>query len=370
MDSNNNNIQFALVFKGIQEAIRDIQRLKTEMDKLGQKDKGNNTAVAEQLKKDLALTEKVVSDEVKAINDKLGLIGKQNADASKQYWKDEEEAIKRRSRLLQSQMEAMAREEDALNKERLRQQKGNPALEAQQLATAERLRRSQMQSELEAVFNPTKFVDGYRQAIASATAEAEKFHRLFKETGNTDYQQKSMQSVLQVRQLTDEYEKFNKTLGNTPGLLSNIGSEFKRHLGFTLTGLGVGAVIGGIYGALSDISKLDEEFNQLKTVLPQTEANQETFNQAIEDSFHLAQKYGTAIKDVTDSLRLMGRGYHDLSQTEKLSEVALKLGVADNFNPELATRTIEGVVGAYGKQAEAVQFATHVMDAMTKVSHT
>jgi TP901 family phage tail tape measure protein len=224
--------------------------------------------------------------------------------------------------------------------------------------------------QLEIEVNPTKLVQGYKQAIATATTEAEKFHRLFKDTGNVDYQQKSIQAAAQVRQLTDEYNKFNRTLGLTPGLLSNIGTEFKRHLGFALTGLGVGAAIGGIYGALNDITKLDEAFNQLRTVIPQTEENQVTFNQAIEDSFHLAQKYGTAIKDVTDSLRLMGRGYHDLSQTEKLSEIALKLGVADNFNPELATRTIEGVVGAYGKQANSVAFATHVMDAMTKVSHT
>ncbi|WP_199883652.1 phage tail tape measure protein [Anaerosinus massiliensis] len=147
-------------------------------------------------------------------------------------------------------------------------------------------------------------------------------------------------------------------------------NSLSKHLGWITASIGVSSAIGGITSSVSDIIKLDSEFQQLKTVLPQTEENQVTFNEAIKESFVLAERYGTKIKDVTDSLRLMGRGYKELSTAEKMAANALKLSVADNFSPEVATRTLEAVTGAYGKQAEAIQFSTHVMDSITKVSHT
>ncbi|MDF2788012.1 MAG: putative phage tail tape measure protein, partial [Neobacillus sp.] len=216
----------------------------------------------------------------------------------------------------------------------------------------------------------TKFVDSYQRAISTMSAEAEKYHRLFATTGNVEYQNKSIQSVAAVKQLTSEYENFGRVLKNTNGSFNVLGTSFSKHLGWIATGVGVGSAISGVISAVQDLAKLETEFNQLKTVIPQVEENQTTYNQAIKDSFALAERYGTKIKDVTDSLRLMGRGYHDLSQSEKLAGIALKLGVADNFSPEVATKSIEAVVGAYGKQGEAVTFATHVMDSMTKVSHT
>lgn len=165
-------------------------------------------------------------------------------------------------------------------------------------------------------------------------------------------------------------KRFQSHIQTTSQGLEKLGSAFQRHFLWLFTGAGALSAFSGISGTIQDLSELDEQFNQLKTVLPETEHNAETFKQAMKDSFELAEKYGVKVKDVTEALRLMGRGYRELSTSEKLAQTALKLSVADNFSPEVATKVIESVIGAYQKQGEAVQFATHAMDSITKVSHT
>lgn len=214
------------------------------------------------------------------------------------------------------------------------------------------------------------FANSYSRVISDMTKQAEDFYRSWKKNGNIADFANYKALIPQIQQLTKEQELFNKSLKNTGGFLQTLGTTFSKHLGWAFTGLGVGSAIAGAIASVRDIARLETEFNQLKTVLPELEENQHTYNAAIKDSFALAEKYGTKIEQVTESLRLMGRGYHELSESEKLAEIALKLGVADSFDPQTATRAIEAVVGAYGKQGEAVTFATKVMDSMTAVSHT
>jgi TP901 family phage tail tape measure protein len=215
------------------------------------------------------------------------------------------------------------------------------------------------------------FANSYSRTISDMTRQAEGFYKTFQQQpGNIEALAQYKALIPQIQQLTKEQEGFTKSIKGSGGALGAIGQEFSKHWGWMLTGIGTASAVQGIISAVEDISKLEQEFQQLKTVMPELEDNQATYNAAIKDSFALAEKYGTKIEQVTESLRLMGRGYHELSESEKLSEVALKLGVADNFDPQTATKAIESVIGAYGKQSEAVTFATKVMDSMTKVSHT
>lgn len=165
-------------------------------------------------------------------------------------------------------------------------------------------------------------------------------------------------------------QNFQGHIKTTNEALGTMGQAFRRHLQWLFTGVGELSALGNLANAVKDLTMLEQEFNQLKTVLPEIHENQATYNQAIKDSFALAEKYGESVKNVTDSLRLMGRGYRELSTSEKLAENALKLSVADNFNPEVATRVLESVIGAYGKQNSAIEFSNHAMDSITKVSHT
>lgn len=158
----------------------------------------------------------------------------------------------------------------------------------------------------------------------------------------------------------------NRNLNNSNSALASFGQSLKRHLGF----MGTTLAIGGVVGAVHALTSLETEFHNLAAVIPSMHENTTNFNGVMEDSFHLAERYGQKIEEVTESLRLMGRGYKDLSTVEKLSEISMKLAVADNFSAEQATRAIESTIAAYGKQASAIQFAEHVMDSMTAVSHT
>lgn len=216
----------------------------------------------------------------------------------------------------------------------------------------------------------TTFADSYSKIINDMTRKAEDFYMSWQKYGNISDFASYKSLIPQIQQLAKEQDSFNRSIKETNSSLNVLGTSFSKHLGWIATGIGVGSAIGGTIAGIHDLANLETEFNQLKTVLPEVEENQATYNQAMKDSFALAERFGTKVKDVTDSLRLMGRGYHELAESEKLAEIALKLSVADNFNPEISTRAIEAVVGAYGKQADAVSFATHVMDSMTKVSHT
>jgi TP901 family phage tail tape measure protein len=165
---------------------------------------------------------------------------------------------------------------------------------------------------------------------------------------------------------TGGLNNLNRNLNNSSSALASFGRSLKSHLGF----IGTSLAIGGVVGAVHALTSLETEFHNLATVIPSMHENTTNFNGVMEDSFRLAERYGQKIEEVTESLRLMGRGYKDLNTVEKLSEISMKLAVADNFSAEQATRAIESTVAAYGKQANAVQFAEHVMDSMTAVSHT
>ena len=146
------------------------------------------------------------------------------------------------------------------------------------------------------------FANSYQRTISDMTRQAEGFSRAFQKTGNIEDLANYKNLIPQIQQVTREQEGFNKSLKNTGGSLQNIGDAFSKHLGWMATGLGVGSAIGGIIGGVQDIAKLETEFNQLKTVLPELEGNQQTYNAAIKDSFALAEKYGTSIEKVTESL--------------------------------------------------------------------
>lgn len=214
------------------------------------------------------------------------------------------------------------------------------------------------------------FANSYSRNISSMTKQAEGLFQSFQKTGDIKYFDQYKTMIPQIQQLSREQELFNKSLSNTSNSIKILGADWKKHIAWLMTGIGTASAIGGAYAAIGDITKLDEEFQQLKTVLPQAEENQATFNQAMKDSFNLAEKYGTKIEDVVNSLRLMGRQYKELSQAEQMAQTALKLSVADNFSPEVATKAIESIVGSYQKQGEAVSFAEKAMDSITKVSHT
>ena len=126
---------------------------------------------------------------------------------------------------------------------------------------------------------------------------------------------------------------------------------------------------GAAYEFINTIKEMETEFNNLGTVIEGMHGNEERQVRVVTDAFKLAEKYGVAIKEVTEGLRLWSRGYKDLTEAEKLNEIGTKLSVADNFSTETANRAIESTVSSFHKQGEAVLFATHVMDSMTKVSH-
>lgn len=212
-------------------------------------------------------------------------------------------------------------------------------------------------------------VQSYKQELALLNREQEKNYRLWKQTGDTKYKEAFDTVGVSVKSLTKEMNAYKISSGQAETAMGAFARRAYSHAQWIVSGAALTAAIVGPTLLVDKLSELEQEFNQLKTVIPEIHEDQTKYNQAMQDAFGLAERYGTKIKDVTDSLRLMGRGYHELSTTEKLAENALKLSVADNFSPEVATKALEAVIGGYNEQAHAVQFSARVMDSMTSISH-
>lgn len=217
-----------------------------------------------------------------------------------------------------------------------------------------------------------KLFESYKRSLSDLTLQAEKYHRLFQETGNQDYFNKYQNIVPVIQQLDREHKSFSNSLGlanKNASLLERTLGNLKHHAGYLVSGAILGAGIGIPYAAVTTLADLEQQYSQLMTTMPQMHENQYSYNQVVKESLALAQKYGTEINNVTDSLRLVSRQYKDTEKALFLSEIAVKLSVADNFSPEIANKYIESSVSAFQQQGNAINFATHAMDAATAVSH-
>lgn len=218
----------------------------------------------------------------------------------------------------------------------------------------------------------TKFTEGYRKAISSMVLEAEKMNALYKATGNKEYFDSLNQMIPKIRSLDAEHQAFNRTLGlstKNAGLFSSALEGVQRHAKWFAGSMALGAALAIPYAVFSDLKELEKQFNVLQTVLPDMHESQTAYNEVVKEAFSLAQRYGEEIEGVNKSIQLWGRGYKDIQEAMKLTEVSTKLAVADNFDAETANRTIEGLISSYQQQAQAVQFAVHATDSLTNVSH-
>lgn len=218
----------------------------------------------------------------------------------------------------------------------------------------------------------TKFTDGYRKAISSMILEAEKLNALYKATGNTEYLNSLNQMIPKIRALDAEHQAFNKTLGlsaKNTGLFSGALDTLQHHAKWFAGSMALGAALAIPYSVFSNLKELEKQFNALQTVIPDMHKSQASYNEVVKDAFGVAQRYGEEIEGVTKSIQLWGRGYKDVQEAMKLTEVSTKLAVADNFDAETANRTIEGLISSYQQQGQAVLFATHATDSLTNVSH-
>lgn len=206
-----------------------------------------------------------------------------------------------------------------------------------------------LQSEAGKNTGASRFTDGYRKEISKLMLEAEKMNALHKATGNTEYLTKLNQMIPRIRALDAEHQAFNRTLGTSAkniGVFGGALDGLQRHAKWFAGSMALGAAIGIPYAVFSDIKELEKQFNALQTVLPEMHKSQTAYNEVVKEAFSIAQRYGEEIEGVNKSIQLWGRGYKDVQEAMKLTEVSTKLAVADNFDAETANRTIEGLISS------------------------
>lgn len=224
-----------------------------------------------------------------------------------------------------------------------------------------------------------KFVDGYRQAIASATADAEKFHRLFSQTGDVQYQSKSIEAAAQVRTLTAEYEKFNNVMGLGAKQASLFGTtleNMKHHAQWLVSGgllMGAIAIPGEAVKTIADVEQqmagMLQTLPQLYKDYPNHIKDQEALNKLTKDFIGIGQQYGQEVDKVIEAGKLWSRGYKDVNTVLALTHKTSQLSIADLMDLTAANTGVESVISAYHRQGDAVNFASHVVDSYTNIAH-
>ncbi|WP_371375077.1 phage tail tape measure protein [Sporomusa aerivorans] len=341
---------------------QQLKALNLERDRLIQsRDKGDITAVKYE-ERVVALKQQEITLQ-KQLSE-LESLSARNRDNALQ------EESRQRQAIAKAELKAIQERNEALAKEKTRQQTGDPALERRQLANAERIRQAQGQSYYNGLFG----VNSYTQQLSNIRKEQELLHKQWIDSGKTlDNYRSKMKALDDKYSVTQaQIKDFNKTVGlstKNVGLLNSTLDSMQHHAKWFAGSMALFAVLGIPYAVFSDLKELEKQFNALQTVLPEMHKSQVAYNEVVKDAFSIAQRYGEEIEGVNKSIQLWGRGYKDVQEAMKLTEVSTKLAVADNFDAETANRTIEGLISSYRQQAQAVLFATHTTDALTNVSH-
>lgn len=303
--SNDQSIQFKLVFTGVKEAIRDMKALRGEIDNL--KGKKITGSLSDQLRKELSLAKNIVNQDGQRINDLLGNIGRNNTTGI------------------------------------------------------------------------TRYVDGYKTAINSMMQDIEKYNRLFKETNNTEYQQKMNSLIPQVRQLQAEHEKLNATLGLNTKNISLLGSAYERiksHASWIISGGLLMGAIGMPAESVKIMSEIEQQMAGMLQTLPQLYKDypnhikdQEALNKLTMDFIGIGQQYGQKVDEIIEAGKLWSRGYKNINTVLALTHNTSKLAIADLLDLKTANTGVEAVISAYHRQEDAVNFSNHIVDAYTNIAH-
>ncbi|WP_378955673.1 phage tail tape measure protein [Pelosinus sp. sgz500959] len=182
-------------------------------------------------------------------------------------------------------------------------------------------------------------------AMVNSTNATQSMRQLGNETGNLE---------TRINQTTRSASNFSNILGT-------MGSHIK-----TIAMLGV---ITAPFMAINSMTSIERQMAGMIQTLPQLHNNQAAVNDVSKQFIGIAEQYGMQVDKIIEAGKLWSRGYKDVGEVMSLTGLTAKLAVADMMDVGLANRAVESVISGYGRQADAVSFATHVVDSFTNVSH-
>lgn len=199
---------------------QQLKALNLERDKLIQsKDKGSITEVKYQ-EQIIALKQKEVT-----LEKQLAELRSLSAVARDKALQEES---KQRQAIAKAELKAIQERNEALTKEKLRQQTGDPTLERQQLATMERIRQAQGQSYYNDIFGQKQRTQmmSYSQQLSNLNKLQQTHWQLWKNTGDTASKVKFDAVGVAIGKVSAAQEHWNKAIGKTNGSMFALADSF------------------------------------------------------------------------------------------------------------------------------------------------
>lgn len=161
--------------------------------------------------------------------------------------------------------------------------------------------------------------------------------------------------------IDDAIKKTSKSVGTLSGMFNMMKMQVEMVAGM--------AIIAAPIMAVKSIADIEQQMAGMIQTLPQLHNNQAAVNDVSKQFIGIGEQYGMEVDKIIEAGKLWSRGYKDVSDVMRLTGLSAKLSVADMMDVGLANRAVESVINSYGRQADAVSFATHVVDSWTNVAH-
>lgn len=302
---NNQTMQWQLIFRGVQEAIRDMKILREELDKF--KDKKITGSISDQLKRELELAKNITNQEGQKINEVLGNIGKNSGTGITRYVDGYKQAI---SSMMQ----------DIEKYNRLFQETGDISYQQKLQALIPQVR--QLQAEHEKL-NATLGLNAKNVNLLGSAYERIKSHASWLISGGLLMGAIAIPSEA-VKTMADVEQQMAGMLQTLPQLYKDYPNHIK---------------------------------------------DQEALNRLTMDFIGIGQQYGQKVDEIIEAGKLWSRGYKDINTVLALTHNTSKLAIADMLDLKTANTGVEAVISAYHQQANAVNFSNHIVDAYTNIAH-
>lgn len=142
-------------------------------------------------------------------------------------------------------------------------------------------------------------------------------------------------------------------------------SKIRSHLSWLATA----SLAAAPFLAIKSIADIEQQMAGMIQTLPQLHGDQQAVNDVSKQFIGIAEQYGMEVDKIIEAGKLWSRGYKQVSDVMALTGLSAKLAIADMMDVGLANRAVESIINSYGKQSDAVSFATHIVDSFTNVAH-
>jgi TP901 family phage tail tape measure protein len=360
------DIRLRLLIESAQ-ALRDIPKLGEQLKNISKSGTG-------ELNKSL--------DQTVQKFDKMNVLAKQRADASKQQYKDEEDLIKRHSRLLQSELEARQRIVDMKSKQAFSSNTQYWKDEENAIKRRTDALKSWMQSEeYNNGKNPLKEIASYQSQLGQMNSQAQKHYQLWKQTGDEIHKSNFDNLVTKMQSVNRESVEFHKAIGLANRGFYDLGhnldyfmAKTRSHMAWLLSG----AVLAGLIGLPVAIENIARETEVLSLKIKQNlelvgkyANNHQALNEDIQQLNDIAGTfaigYGANVKDVMEMMQILSRRFKSKEELTYFTNLALVMHKLDFVSPKAAAENLEAVILSMGLDFKE---ASRFIDEFSVAVHT